>query len=91
LKPSSVIKLNLAIIIGKRDGPEEAIRYLNELKKHKTLANYYLLYASLGEYYFQSSRNDKALENFAIAKKLAKSPATKELLERKMGKCLNTP
>ena len=90
LKPSSVIKLNLAIIIGKRDGPEEAIRYLNELKKHKMLENYYLLYASLGEYYFQSSRNDKALENFAIAKKLAKSPATKELLERKMGKCLNT-
>jgi RNA polymerase sigma-70 factor (ECF subfamily) len=83
LKPSSVIKLNLAIIIGKRDGPDE-------LKKHKMLENYYLLYASLGEYYFQSSRNDKAMENFAIAKKLAKSPATKELLERKMGRCLNT-
>ncbi len=87
LKPSSVIKLNLAIIIGKRDGPEEAIRNLNELKKHKMLENYYLLYASLGEYYFQSSRNEEALENFIIAKKLTKSPAIKELLERKMGKC----
>jgi RNA polymerase sigma-70 factor (ECF subfamily) len=90
LKPSSVIKLNLAITIGKRDGPPAAIRYLQELKKHKVLENYYLLYASLGEYYFQSAQKEEALENFTKAKKLAKSPAIRELLQRKMVRCLSS-
>ncbi len=91
LNPSSVIKLNLAIIIGKMDGPEAAILLLNELKKLKALENYYLLYASLGEFYFEAGHTKEALEKFRKAKTLVKSQAILDLLERKIKKCLNSP
>ncbi len=90
LKPSPVIKLNLAIIAGKRDGPAAAIRFLHELKKYKALKSYYLLYASLGEYYFQSGQKEDALNNFTKAKMLVRSPAILELLQRKIKKCLSS-
>src|SRR5262249_16301600 len=39
LKPSSVIRLNLAIATGKKDGPRAAIALLHELETHKSLEN----------------------------------------------------
>lgn len=87
LKPSSVIKLNLAIIAGKKDGPGAAIAALHELEKMKTLENYYLLYASLGEFYSQAGQKEEAIAYFAKAKSLTKSAATREVLIRKMKMC----
>jgi RNA polymerase sigma factor (sigma-70 family) len=87
LKPSSVIKLNLAIIAGKKDGPEAAIAALHELEKLKTLENYYLLYASLGEFYSLAGEKEEAIGYFTKAKMLTKSAATREVLERKMKIC----
>lgn len=84
LKPSSVIKLNLAIIAGKKDGPQAAIAALHELEKLKTLENYYLLYASLGEFYSQAGQKTEAAAYFMRAKELTKSAATREVLDRKM-------
>ncbi len=86
LKPSSVIHLNLAIVIGKKDGPQIAIPLLHELENHKALENYYLLYASLGEFYQQTGEKDKARRYFHRAKDLTKSPAIQELLDRKMSR-----
>jgi len=87
LKPSPVIKLNLAIIAGKRESPEAAICLLQELKQYKALEGSYLLYASLGEYYFQSGKNEEAQNHFQYAKTLVRSPAILELLQRKINKC----
>ena len=91
IKPSPVIKLNLAIIAGKRESPEAAICLLQELKQYKALEGSYLLYASLGEYYFQSGKNGEALNNFMKAKTLVSSPALLELLQKKMNKCDTRP
>jgi len=60
---------------------------LQELKHYKALEGSYLLYASLGEYYFQSGKNEEALDNFMKAKTLVSSPALLELLQRKINKC----
>ena len=87
LKPSSVIKLNLAIVTGKKDGPEAAIAALHELEKLKTLRGYYLFYASLGEFYAQTGQKVAAIGYFMQAKELTKSAATREVLERKIGAC----
>ena len=84
LKPSSVIYLNLAIATGKKDGPEAAINLLHKLEHHKALENYYLLYTALGEFYQQAGCPDKALDYFAKAKELTRSPAIRQLLDRKM-------
>jgi RNA polymerase sigma factor (sigma-70 family) len=83
-KPSSIIKLNLAIIAGKKDGPRAAIAALHELEKLKALENHYLLYASLGEFYSQAGQKTEAAAYFMRAKELTKSAATREVLDRKM-------
>lgn len=85
LKPSSVIRLNLAIITGKKDGPGAAIAALHALEECKTLEGYYLLYASLGEFYAQAGQKKEAAAYFQQAKQLTKSPATREVLDRKTG------
>jgi RNA polymerase sigma factor (sigma-70 family) len=87
LKPSSVIRLNLAIITGKKDGPQAAIAALHELENVRALENYYLLYASLGEFYSQAGLKAEAAGYFLQAKGLTKSAATREVLDRKIAAC----
>jgi len=86
LKPSSVIRLNLAIATGKKDGPQAAIALLHQLETHKALENYYLLYASLGEFYYLAGRKQEAVDYFQKAKNLTRSPAIREVIDRKMAR-----
>ena len=86
LKPSSVIRLNLAIVTGKKDGPQAAITLLHQLESHKALENYYLLYASLGEFYYLAGRKEEAVDYFLRAKELTRSPAIREVIDRKMSR-----
>ena len=79
-----MIKLNLAIITGKKDGPRAAIEALHPLEEVKTLQNYYPLYASLGEFYSQLDAKEKAIAYFMRAKELTKSAATREVMEKKI-------
>jgi tetratricopeptide (TPR) repeat protein len=48
------------------------------------LENYYLLYAALGEFYLQAGDREKALGYFRKAKELTRSPAIRQVLDRKM-------
>jgi RNA polymerase sigma-70 factor (ECF subfamily) len=84
LKPTSVIRLNLAIVTGKKDGPEAAITLLHELETHKALENYYLLYVALGEFCFLAGRKTEAIDYFLQAKALTRSPAIRDVIDRKM-------
>lgn len=87
LKPNSVIRLNLAIIAGKKAGPHAAIAALHELERCKTLEGYPLLYASLGEFYFLAGEREIARNYFLQARTLTKSAATRQVLDRKIGGC----
>ncbi|HEY4111622.1 RNA polymerase sigma factor [Puia sp.] len=86
LKPSSVIQLNLAIATGKKDGPQAAIALLHQLETHKALENYYLLYASLGEFYFLAGQKEASIDFFLQAKALTRSAAIREVIDRKMSR-----
>lgn len=86
LKPSSVIKLNLAIVIGKKDGPQAAINLLHELEKHQALEGYYLLSAALGEFYQQTGQKMEAYDYFRQAMTMTKSTAILSLLEKKISR-----
>lgn len=87
LKPSSVIKLNLAIITGKIEGPFSAIKALHDLEHLKALENYYPLYASLGEFYFQNGEKDQAVSYFERARELARAAPVKAVFDRKIRAC----
>ncbi|HTJ12391.1 MAG TPA: sigma-70 family RNA polymerase sigma factor [Dinghuibacter sp.] len=87
LKPSAVIRMNMAIVRGMISGPLAAIPLLLGLLE--PLASYPLLYASLGEFYFQCGDFARALECFLDARRLTKAPAVIEVLDRKMRACTN--
>jgi len=84
MKPSAVIKLNLAIIKGKKEGPLAAIDALHALADFKALESYYLYYASLGEFYAQAGRKTEAIGYFTHAQTLTKSAATGRALDKKI-------
>jgi RNA polymerase sigma factor (sigma-70 family) len=84
LKPSSVIRLNLAIVTGKKDGPRAALLLLHELEQHRALDNYYLLPASLGEFYQELGQLEEARGCFRRAQALTRSAGIREVLERKI-------
>jgi RNA polymerase sigma factor (sigma-70 family) len=86
LKPSSVIRLNLAIVTGKKDGPVAALRLLHNLEQNRALDNYYLLDASLGEFYQQLGQKEEALAYFRRARELTRSAAIREVLEKKIAR-----
>jgi RNA polymerase sigma factor (sigma-70 family) len=86
LKPSSVIKLNLAIVTAKKNGPRAAIDLLHELEKHRALESYYPLYAALGEFYRQAGQVSEAHVYFQRALSLTRSAAIREVLEKKMNR-----
>jgi RNA polymerase sigma factor (sigma-70 family) len=86
LKPSSVIRLNLAIVTGKKDGPLAALRLLHHLEQNRALDNYYLLDASLGEFYQQVGQKEEALRYFRRARELTRSTAIREVLEKKIAR-----
>jgi RNA polymerase sigma-70 factor (ECF subfamily) len=87
IKPSSVIRLNLAVTTGKKDGPLRALELLHALETEGVLSTYPLLYASLGEFYFQSGQRETALAYFQKAVSYTKTAANLEVLKRKIAAC----
>lgn len=86
LKPTSVIRLNLAIATGKKDGPRAALRLLHILERNHVLDNYYLLDASLGEFYQLLGQKEEALLYFRRARELTRSTAIREVLDKKIAR-----
>jgi RNA polymerase sigma factor (sigma-70 family) len=86
-KPSPIIRLNKAIILGKIEGPESAIPRLEELEQDKNLSSYYLLPASLGEFHLESGNREVARDYFKAARKLAWTGKEREMLDRKIRSC----
>ncbi|TDW96922.1 RNA polymerase sigma factor [Dinghuibacter silviterrae] len=87
IKPSPVIRLNLAVISSMTEGLQAAIAQLHALEADGSLSAYPLLYASLGEFYFQCGDNETALAYFERSITFTRVPATIEVLERKASAC----
>lgn len=88
IKPSPIIKLNRAIISGKMHGAAHAIAALSALSSVPQLAQYYLLYASLGQFHFELENYQDAVEQFKKAVKLTNSKKEKQLLEGKIDRAI---
>ncbi len=85
IKPSPVIKLNLAIVSSKIKGVKYGIEQLEALiKSEKKLKNYYLLYATLGQLYVENKEQDLAISNFEQAKSLTASEKEKAFLQNRI-------
>jgi len=65
----------------------KSIELLRELEKNKSLTNYYMLPASLGEFYLRVNDKLLARKYFQKAKSLISSKAGIDLLDKKISLC----
>lgn len=82
--PSPVVELNRAIVISELYGPAEGIKAIEAITQLSSLKNYYLLPATLGEFYGQLKQTGLANKYFSRAMDLTGSAAEKKLLQQKM-------
>jgi len=87
LRPSPVVALGRAIAIAQRDGPEAGIAAIHAIAESDRLARYPFYFAALGEFERQCERCAAARSHFQQALMLARSPAERRFLERRLSAC----
>ena len=67
LNPSPVVALNRAVAVAKWKGPEAGIREVEEISRHPAMQHYYLLPATLGEFWSEMGDARKAADFYRQA------------------------
>ena len=81
---SPVVALNRAVALGKVRGANAALNAIAEIESVKSLKNYYLFYAVLGEFHLSANHRSEAEKNFRRALSLTSIPAEHRFLARRL-------
>jgi RNA polymerase sigma factor (sigma-70 family) len=87
LRPSPVVALNRAIAVGMAEGPERGLEEIGAIDDQERLAGYPFLPAAIGELELRRGRPDRAAVALRAALALARNPAERALLGRKLAAC----
>ena len=81
---SPVYLLNRAIVLAEIEGPLAGIRALEKAEGYKSLRNYHLFDATLGEFYCRSGDLERAKHFFEAAKAKTRSPHDRDIIDRRL-------
>jgi RNA polymerase sigma factor (sigma-70 family) len=81
---SPVYLLNRAIALAEIEGPLAGIRALEEAEGNKSLRNYHLFDATLGEFHCRSGDHDRARHYFESARAKTRSPHDRDIIDRRL-------
>jgi RNA polymerase sigma-70 factor, ECF subfamily len=84
LNASPVVRLNRAVAVAMRDGPEEGVRLIDELFGEGELADYHLAHAARAELCRRLERLAEARDSFGRALELAEQEPERRFLERRL-------
>jgi RNA polymerase sigma-70 factor (ECF subfamily) len=87
VRPSPVVALSRALAIAQCDGPQRGLAELNAIADRERLAAYPFYAAALGELELQLGRRGVAREHYRAALALARNPAERRFLERRIAAC----
>lgn len=87
LSSNPVIALNRAVAISMVNGPETGLNELKLLAREPLLKNYYLLPATMADFYRKLNNKPKALEYYQQALALGGTRAEKHYLEKRVREC----
>jgi predicted RNA polymerase sigma factor len=87
IRPSPVVALNRAIAIAQHEGPERGLEELHAIANSDRLTRYPFYFAALGELEHRAGRHETARDRFQAALALARNPAERQFLERRIGAC----
>lgn len=85
IAPSPVVALNRAIAIGQRDGPQRGLEELRAIAGRERLEGYPFYPAALAEMELRRGDPDAARRHFEAALALARNPAERRFLEKRLG------
>lgn len=91
IHPSPVYSLNRAIVLSQIEGPRAGIDALQAVRNHPQMQAYYLVDATLGQFYAQIGATEEAISHWERAKRIGASRAERELLDRKLGRIRSQP
>lgn len=87
LDPSPVIALNRAVAVAEVHGPAAGIEAVKAIGDQKSLANYYLLPAVLGEFKARLKQYPEAAEHFRKALALVEIKSEQAFLAKRLQDC----
>ena len=87
IAPSPVVALGRAVAVGERDGPEAGLRELERIDDRPRLERYPFYPAALGELELRRGERERARTHFAAALAVARNPAERRFLEKRLRAC----
>lgn len=87
ISPTPVVALNRAIAIAQAHGPERGLEAVAAIADRSRLARYPFYSATLGELELRRERPERAREHFESALALARNPAERRFIERRIRAC----
>src|SRR5579864_7190190 len=81
IQPSPVVRLNRAVAIAMRDGPEAGLAHIDALLEQGELANYYLAHSARAELYRRLGRNAEAKSSYERALALTQQEPERQFLQ----------
>jgi RNA polymerase sigma-70 factor (ECF subfamily) len=87
IRPSPVVALNRALAIAQRDGPAHGLEAIRVIDDRKRLADYPFYAAAIAELELGLGHFETARNHFLEALDLARNPAERRLLSRRIAEC----
>ncbi|GAB3020415.1 RNA polymerase sigma factor [Bowmanella dokdonensis] len=84
VEDSPIIALNRAVAVAMRDGPGAGLEIIDQLLRHKELAQYHLAYSARGELLRRSGQPQLARQAYAQALSLAKQAPERRFLQARL-------
>lgn len=84
---SPVVALNRAVVFAEINGPQPGIEAVHAIENRKTLEDYYLYHAVLGDFESQLGRLDRAAANFRKALELTEIKSEQDYLAKRLQAC----
>ena len=87
IRPSPVVALNRAVAVAEQLGPERGLEALRSIPGAERLAAYPFYPAALGELELRTGHVMEARGHFRAAHRLARNPAERTFLDRRLAEC----
>jgi RNA polymerase sigma-70 factor (ECF subfamily) len=84
IQPSPVVKLNRAVAIAMRDGPEASLTLIDAVLEHGELANYYLAHSARADMYRRLGRTAEARSSYEKALALTQQEPERRFLPKRL-------
>ena len=84
VQPSPVVRLNRAVAIAMRDGPEAGLRQIDAVLEHGELVNYYLAHSARAEMYRRLGRTAEARASYEKALSLTQQEPERQFLRERI-------